>query len=183
MSDRPELIRKVDAWSAADPDETTRAELQRLLAAEDFAELEDRFAGTLEFGTAGLRGVVGGGPNRMNRAVVRAAERDGKLIAHFAAERPRLQVAKMMRVGLFAAADETRLLGNIAKVLAVSIAPRCRNDEHALVDPVRRIGGGIIVRAYIRRTNHRSGGSIDYRRLGVFGCWELGDLLFECIFQ
>ena len=71
MSDRPELIRKVDAWSAADPDETTRAELQRLLAAEDFAELEDRFAGTLEFGTAGLRGVLGAGPNRMNRAVVR----------------------------------------------------------------------------------------------------------------
>ncbi|HEY1417665.1 MAG TPA: phospho-sugar mutase, partial [Myxococcaceae bacterium] len=73
MSDRTELIRQVDAWSAADPDETTRAELQRLLAAEDFPELEDRFAGTLEFGTAGLRGVVGAGPNRMNRAVVRRA--------------------------------------------------------------------------------------------------------------
>ena len=73
MSDRTELIRRVDAWSAADPDETTRAELQRLVAAEDFAELEDRFAGTLEFGTAGLRGVVGAGPNRMNRAVVRRA--------------------------------------------------------------------------------------------------------------
>jgi len=40
----------------------------------------------------------------------------------------------MMRIGLFAAADETRLSGNIAKVLAVTIAPRCRNHEHALVD-------------------------------------------------
>ena len=69
--DHTTLIREVDAWSAADPDETTRAELQRLLAAEDFAELEDRFAGALEFGTAGLRGVLGAGPNRMNRAVVR----------------------------------------------------------------------------------------------------------------
>ena len=70
----------------------------------------------------------------MDRAVMRAAERNGKLVAHFAAERPRLQVAKMMRIGLFAAADETRLSGNIAKVLAVSIAPRCRNHQRALVD-------------------------------------------------
>ena len=70
----------------------------------------------------------------MDRAMMRAAERDGEFIAGLAAERPRLQVAEMMRIGLFAAADETRLLGNIAKVLAVSIAPRCRNHEHALVD-------------------------------------------------
>ena len=72
----------------------------------------------------------------MNRAVMRAAERDGELIAHFAAERPRLQVAKMMRIGLLAAADETRLLANIAKVVPVAIAPWCGNDEHALVDAV-----------------------------------------------
>jgi phosphomannomutase len=37
------------------------------------AELRDRFAGRLTFGTAGLRGAVAAGPNRMNRAVVRAA--------------------------------------------------------------------------------------------------------------
>ena len=70
----------------------------------------------------------------MDRAMMRAAERDGEFIAGLAAERPRLQVAEMMRIGLFAAADEARLLGNIAKVLAVSIAPRCRNDQHAFVD-------------------------------------------------
>ena len=64
----------------------------------------------------------------MDRAMMRAAERDGEFIAGLAAERPRLQVAEMMRIGLFAAADEARLLGNIAKVLAVTIAPRCRND-------------------------------------------------------
>ena len=72
----------------------------------------------------------------MDRAMMRAAERNGEFIAGLAAERPRLQVAEMMRIGLFAAADEARLLGNIAKVLAVSIAPRCRNHEHTLVDAV-----------------------------------------------
>ena len=82
----------------------------------------------------------------MDRAVMRAAERDGELIAHFAAERPRLQVAKMMRIGLFAAADETRLLGNIAKVLPVAIAPRCGNDEHALVDAVGLIAVAVSFR-------------------------------------
>jgi phosphomannomutase len=74
-----ELRGVVDAWIADDPDDGDRAELRALLdracagAAEALAELRNRFAGRLEFGTAGLRGVVAAGPNRMNRAVVRAA--------------------------------------------------------------------------------------------------------------
>src|SRR6516225_2368098 len=72
----------------------------------------------------------------MDGAVMRSAERAGEFVAGFAAERPRLQVAKMMRIGSFAAADETRLLGNITKVLPVTIAPRCRKDERALIDAV-----------------------------------------------
>ena len=65
-----------EAWIADDPDPATQEELSRLLAAhragsdEAGAELADRFRGTLEFGTAGLRGAIGAGPNRMNRAVV-----------------------------------------------------------------------------------------------------------------
>jgi phosphomannomutase len=55
----------------ADPDPDTVSELKELLAAGNDAELADRFATSLEFGTAGLRGVLGAGPNRMNRAVVR----------------------------------------------------------------------------------------------------------------
>ncbi|MFE7073177.1 phospho-sugar mutase [Streptomyces sp. NPDC057620] len=65
-----ELIARATAWLAEDPDTDTREELAKLIAAEDTAELSARFAGTLQFGTAGLRGELGAGPMRMNRAVV-----------------------------------------------------------------------------------------------------------------
>ena len=65
-----DVIERALAWAAEDPDPETRAELENLIADGDLTELEDRFAGTLEFGTAGLRGALGAGPNRMNRAVV-----------------------------------------------------------------------------------------------------------------
>ena len=64
------------AWIAADPDGQDRAELTALLAddgPEAAAELADRFRTRLNFGTAGLRGAVGAGPNRMNSATVTAA--------------------------------------------------------------------------------------------------------------
>ena len=69
----------VNAWIYDDPDPATRAELTELLAtahshgeqaAAAQAALNDAFSGTLAFGTAGLRGRLGGGPNRMNRVVV-----------------------------------------------------------------------------------------------------------------
>lgn len=58
-------------WLKVDPDPETRAELEDLLARG--ADLAPRFAGRLEFGTAGLRGELGAGPLRMNRVVVRQA--------------------------------------------------------------------------------------------------------------
>ncbi|MDO6706805.1 phospho-sugar mutase [Photobacterium sp. 1_MG-2023] len=57
-------------WLARDPDPATREELQQLIDAGNAQELAARFSGRLAFGTAGLRGVVGAGPNRMNRLVI-----------------------------------------------------------------------------------------------------------------
>jgi phosphomannomutase len=71
------LLDRARAWLAEDPDEVTRDELAQVVAAveggADATDLADRFAGTLEFGTAGLRGALGAGPNRMNRVVVTRA--------------------------------------------------------------------------------------------------------------
>ncbi|HYO38342.1 MAG TPA: phospho-sugar mutase [Nocardioidaceae bacterium] len=85
-----ELAHRARAWLDADPDESTRAELRALLSAAEedpagaaAAELEDRFHGRLQFGTAGLRGALGAGPNRMNRAVViRAASGLASYLLH-----------------------------------------------------------------------------------------------------
>ena len=83
----------------------------------------------------------------MDRAVMRAAERDGEFVARLAAERARLHVAQMVGIGWLAATDEARLLHDTAKVLRVAIATRGSNGEDALVDAlcltlVGACGGG-----------------------------------------
>ncbi|MFE9024636.1 phospho-sugar mutase [Streptomyces sp. NPDC007808] len=65
-----DLIARAQAWLAEDPDPETRDELAGLIDAADVDELAARFSGTLQFGTAGLRGELGAGPMRMNRTVV-----------------------------------------------------------------------------------------------------------------
>ncbi len=68
-----ELLAQAKAWHAQDPDPETRAELAALIAAENEPELQSRFGTRLAFGTAGLRGELGAGPNRMNRVLVAQA--------------------------------------------------------------------------------------------------------------
>jgi len=67
------------AWVAQDPDDVTRAELEQLILAAEAGDPEvrkalvARFSGRLSFGTAGLRGELGPGPQRMNRVLVAQA--------------------------------------------------------------------------------------------------------------
>ncbi|MDQ1305198.1 MAG: phosphomannomutase [Actinomycetota bacterium] len=74
-----QLLTTARAWLAEDPDPVTSAELQALMAEaiagdpDSVDELADSFSGTLQFGTAGLRGRLGPGSNRMNRVVVARA--------------------------------------------------------------------------------------------------------------
>ncbi|NYI08025.1 phospho-sugar mutase [Allostreptomyces psammosilenae] len=89
-----DVVRQARAWLAEDPDPDTRAELDALLAAVTAgdtaarAELADRFSAPLRFGTAGLRGALGAGPNRMNRAVVIRAAAGLAAYLKDVAERP-----------------------------------------------------------------------------------------------
>ncbi|MFC7527949.1 phospho-sugar mutase [Actinoplanes sp. GCM10030250] len=70
-----DLEARAEAWLADDPDPASRAELRELIDGlpGTAAELRDRFAGPLTFGTAGLRGRLRAGPNGMNLAVVTQA--------------------------------------------------------------------------------------------------------------
>jgi len=73
--DMNEIISRAKEYIAAEKDEGFRKEVEELIASpeKNAAELEDRFYRNLEFGTGGLRGVIGGGTNRMNTFVINNA--------------------------------------------------------------------------------------------------------------
>lgn len=73
MSSLETLIAQAKNWQDQDPDPETISELQALIDAGDKVGLADRFSQRLSFGTAGLRGELGAGPNRMNRVLVAQA--------------------------------------------------------------------------------------------------------------
>ena len=60
------IEKRIDEWTRPPFDSDTIREIQNLAETKDDKELEDRFYRTLEFGTGGLRGVIGAGTNRMN---------------------------------------------------------------------------------------------------------------------
>ncbi|MCY3862719.1 MAG: phospho-sugar mutase [bacterium] len=106
-TDAERLIPTPEEWLAADPDPNTRAELEALLEAGDQGGIEDRFGDRLRFGTAGIRGPMGAGPNRMNRVVVRQfaaalagwlGGRGGVVIAHDARQNSDIFAADVAEV-------------------------------------------------------------------------------------
>jgi phosphomannomutase len=67
------LVQQARSWIAQDPDAETIEELENLINTADEAALAERFGQRIGFGTAGLRGLLGAGPNRMNRVLVSQA--------------------------------------------------------------------------------------------------------------
>jgi phosphoglucomutase len=71
--DHNTITARAEDYIAREQDRHFKAEVENLLAKQDWKELEDRFYRDLEFGTGGLRGLIGGGYNRMNTLVVNSA--------------------------------------------------------------------------------------------------------------
>jgi phosphomannomutase len=113
------LVATARAWRDEDPDPETRAEVDALLdgpgGGPDLAALADRFGARLQFGTAGLRGEMGAGPNRMNRAVVIRAT--AGLAAHLDATGHR---GEPVVVGYDARRRSDRFAADAAAVLAAA---------------------------------------------------------------
>src|SRR4029077_9294717 len=105
--------------------------------------------------------------------MVPSAERDSELVTDLAAQRARLSESKMVGVRGLAAAHEARLLGDIAKVVPVAIAPRRRHREHALID-AHLIGAGFIRLANLLATSTEPFRTIDVHDVSIFGRQELG---------
>ena len=71
MSDVDAIRELAARWHAADPDPETAEQTATLLRSDDKPALKACFGARLGFGTAGIRGTMGPGPNRMNLALVR----------------------------------------------------------------------------------------------------------------
>lgn len=71
--EKSEILKRAENYIAAEKDEKFRKEVENLVEKQDMKELEDRFYQSLEFGTGGLRGIMGGGTNRMNTLEINLA--------------------------------------------------------------------------------------------------------------
>lgn len=107
-------------WIEGDPDPVTRDALQALLDAGDQQVLADHLGGSLTFGTAGIRGIVGPGPLRMNRAVVIRTSRG--LAEHILAEVDP-QRRRPVIVGFDGRTDSRRFAEDTVGVLAAAGLP------------------------------------------------------------
>ena len=115
-----EAIQKARAWIAADPDPETRRELAGYIETRNDALLLEVMSGELQFGTAGLRAIVGPGPMRMNRAVVRRTT--AGVARYLEARYPREGMAPVV-VGADARLSSAALMRETVGVLAAHGLP------------------------------------------------------------
>ncbi|MES2827026.1 MAG: phospho-sugar mutase [Bacteroidota bacterium] len=73
MQLEPGTLATINQWLNGNYDNTTKSEIQALLDSQSFTELTDSFYRSLEFGTGGLRGVMGAGSNRVNKYTIGTA--------------------------------------------------------------------------------------------------------------
>jgi phosphomannomutase len=140
MPDTAAVLETARAWVASDPDPITRAELNALIEARDYAELSERMLGDLEFGTAGLRGVVAAGSARMNLAVVIRVTR--ALADHLRARNHDARLRPVV-VGCDARLDSVRFADAAVRVLIAAGIPVKR-----FADPVPTPFVAYAVRAF-----------------------------------
>jgi len=137
-------------WMEEDPDPTTRAETAALLESGDEKTLREAFGARLEFGTAGLRGKIGAGPNRMNRALVRRVS--AGLAQYLVDEHPRAKEGGVV-IGGDARRLSPELAEDTARICAGLGIPVYLFDDYVptpvLAYAVRRLEavGGVIVTA------------------------------------
>lgn len=89
-----DVMAKANEWLGQGYDEETRREVKRMIDADDKTELVESFYKDLEFGTGGLRGIMGAGSNRMNRYTVGAATQGlANYLKEAFADMPQISVA------------------------------------------------------------------------------------------
>lgn len=85
----------INQWLKGNYDETTKSEIQQLLDKEAYTELTDAFYRSLEFGTGGLRGIMGAGSNRINKYTIGTATQGlaNYLLAKYPGEKVKVAIA------------------------------------------------------------------------------------------
>ncbi|HEY5955510.1 MAG TPA: phospho-sugar mutase, partial [Polyangiaceae bacterium] len=118
-NDRASLAR---AWADADPEPTTAEALKSIVRSGDSKALDDCFEPPLEFGTAGLRAIVGPGPARMNLAVIRRVTRALSEVATQRATSASKPASVSVVLGFDGRLDSRRFAAEAVGVLAASNA-------------------------------------------------------------
>ncbi|USE02995.1 phospho-sugar mutase [Vibrio sp. SCSIO 43133] len=108
------MTEQISQWLARDPDPITKHELQQLVDSNDERELKDRFSSRLAFGTAGLRGKVGAGPNRMNRLVIQETATG---LGHYLLEQVSEASSRGVVIGYDGRSDSKQFAHDTASVL------------------------------------------------------------------
>ena len=146
--DREKLIDKAQAYIKEEQDEEFRSQVEEVLKEERWEELEDRFYQDLSFGTGGIRGVIGGGTNRINPLVLQKATQGlANYVLRQKIEEPIAVIAYDSRrySPLFAESAATVLAGNgIKTFLFSSLRP---TPELSFAVRTLRAATGIVITA------------------------------------